>query len=255
MESQHARPSVRFQPSDKPRQALFQSFQLPVDFNADRLKGFLGAGVEAVFCGNALLHNVSELPAGADTFFGADGGDPSYDGRRERLFSVFSQNAQQRALFVLVYHDFGGERRAVVHPHIQRRVVAHIGESAFARIDLMGRDPEVEQESVDLLHARVRKRFGVVFEIGAVELESSAERFQPLCRFRDRFAVLVGRDQADRRVACEDREGMSASARSAVEVNAAVSDVQPFQHLVHHDRAMIFAHDSALRLYASAFAC
>ena len=102
----------------------------------------------------AALEQLDEAGGGGEGLLLALPDDGGGDAAGEPLLAVLAQDPLELGGVVGV-EDLGrGDAGALVHPHVQRRVVA-VGEAPLGLVQLQRGDPEVEEHGVDRVQAQV----------------------------------------------------------------------------------------------------
>src|SRR5579862_4133167 len=89
------------------------------------------------------LDQHAQLAGSLDTIFAARLDDSARDAARHPLFAVFAKDAGQLGFGLLIYNVVGAELGALIHPHVERTVMAEAEaargiierETAHAQID------------------------------------------------------------------------------------------------------------------------
>jgi hypothetical protein len=154
---------------------------------------------------------------------------PRRSGRRRRQL-LLVQRGQQVGGAGLA----GGALR---HAHVQRRAGAK-GEAARVRVDLVRRDPQVQEHPVQ----RPRLQPGALRRVREVRLNQPhplAEALQPRPRLAQRLRVAVGGDQPRLGAALQERLRVAPAAQRSVQEEAASLGAQEVHHLGHQDGGVV----------------
>ena len=196
------------------RQRAVQPSELVVHGDTDSLKDAReiarsGAGTERAANGS------HQIVAGDERTIRA----PAHDFTRQSpgawLVRILAKDARQLELFALVQHGRGVAIRVGAHSHVERRPLAK-REAAPRFVDLMRRDPEIDEDAVEAASGERRHRLqvGIVGEQG-MEASVALPRREPVPRDRERVGVAVHRPDLLPRF--EERERVTASAERRIE--------------------------------------
>ena len=184
-----------------------------------RVAGWMSCGLARTTRGD----DVGELRGRVDRRLGARLDDGAGDWRAKTLLAEYEDDVGEIALAGGV-HDVGGARPLAAHAHVERPVEPE-REAALGLVELHRGDADVEHDAVDRSWPQLA-RDGV--EIG----EAIFDQRQPAAGVLDEIGAerdrrLVAVDADDLAVGgVEDRARIAAGAEGAVDIDAAVTDVE-----------------------------
>ena len=106
-----------------------------------------------------------------------------------------------------------------VHAHIQRRVRI-VGKAPFRIVQLVGRDPQIQQNTVNLINTQIRQNPAHMLIVVMDQCDSVFKRGQPLTGRLQGIPVLIDPNQPA--ALCElfrDPERMTAAAQRTVNID------------------------------------
>ena len=152
----HGYPTSRLQQGQGGFQPVGEGSELVVDGDADRLERAPcrvgpapGAGRDGGGDDIGELHGVVQ-GAGAD--------DGAGDAAGVRVLAVAPDDGGEAPLVPLVDQDFCSERAILSQAHVERPG-AVIGEPSVPHVELMRRDSQVEEDSIDLIDSHSSQQF------------------------------------------------------------------------------------------------
>ena len=177
---------------------------------------------------NGFFHDSNQFPCGSNRSFFPMAQDCGGDSSGEAFFSVVVKNPTKLLFAVGVDHIVSGQRVAGIHPHIKRRVRL-VGESALRSVKLIGRNAEVEKQTVDLFDSEHPTDIRNLPEIASHHRNAIAERRKLFACRADGVLVLIdGNQPSPLAEAGSDSEAVISAARRSVNINAVRADVQRF---------------------------
>src|SRR6266567_4480733 len=227
-------------------QPPFQAPQLVVHRNPQGLEG-PGRRVEPLLpCppGDRPLDQVGELQGGLDGCLRPRPDDETDNPLCPALLAVLPDDPDELLFGEPVHQLHGGFSLAGVHPHVERGVLLKT-ESPLPAIQLVGRNPQVEQEAVDPGDAELREKLAELGEIPVKEPRPRPKRSEPVAGRSQRRLVPVEADQdAVGGRGLQDQGRMAGAAKGPVQVNPARLWGEKAEDLRRQDR-----HMSKLRHY------
>ncbi len=145
---------------------------------------------------------------GRDDRSGDTGGEPLIAVRREGL--------RQSGLVVLVHDGCGRARLGLIHPHVERTVVA-ITETTLGSIELRRTDAQIEEHAAHRVDPLVLHDLGEVIEARFAEPNSRTEGSERRCCCRQCVVVLVQTEQFELWMRLEQRPSVSPASDRAVD--------------------------------------
>ena len=165
----------------------------------------------------------------------------AFDGRgnerRVAFLTVLEKDAAQLLAGPCVDDLIGRQRVVPIHPHVERRV-GHIGEAAFAVVQLRRGNAEIEQHSVHLGDVQGIQYFAKVGEVPVYQRDLVHMFLQPLPRRVQRDRVAVDADEASAGQPPADLERMARAAERTIQINAVRADIQKLDGLVQENGFM-----------------
>ena len=95
---------------------------------------------------------------------------------------------------VFVDNGIGTAHSTTIHTHIERRIL-HIGKTALRRVNLRGRDPKIEEDTVHLIHTFAGENRREVAEVITYKRHLTHGIRKTLLRCRNRNFVLIDADE------------------------------------------------------------
>ena len=115
------------------------------------------------------------------------------------------EDAVEVILAVCVHDIIRRERSALVHAHIERRIL-HVRKPALRRVELVRRHAEIEQHAIHGRHAELVEDLRKVPEIVVHDVDAACKTREAFFRRRDGLLVLIDADEA----AARGKEGRDA---------------------------------------------
>ena len=219
-------------------QKFFQSRQFLIDLNAQSLKYPRGRVDATLGMTLDLLDEFRQLGGGPKL-----GSFPTLNNGRGNpsgcfFFSIAPQDFGQPLLRKLVDKIRGSALLVLVHAHVERSLQLKAKTSLW-RIQLVGRDPQVDKAPVQTLNPQVREDDGQIFEVFVKRLKNLIPRTQTLsCSLQGLFVTVKGNQTAAAFKLSKDLFGMSSQSHSAIHIDPPLPDLQEFQNLAEQDRNM-----------------
>ena len=188
------------------------------------------------------LDDVHQLPRRFDFLILSGFDDEFRDSARPSFLAVVFDDIRKLLPAVTVHHIACCEGVALVHPHIQRRVL-HVGKSSLAVVQLKGGNADVQDRSIDARNAVFRKHV-LDFRVSALhqDLPALQRRESLACRLQ-RVPVSVDSDeQAFLRKLLPDPERVTAASQRPVRIDPIRFDIQMFHAFLKQDRHMLEFH-------------
>ena len=212
--------------------------ELVVDRDADGLKAPLG-GVLLLAqrrSGHRRADEICQLQRGFDGLFRAVRTDLLRDGGRVALLAVFIEDAFELLIADGIDQLARGVARALVHAHIERRVLL-IGKAARGIVELRRGNAEVKEHPVHAADAQLTQHVVERAEVGVYQRHAiHIVREPPLCRLDGSLVAIEGNEPSSRRQAADDLQRVARAAQRSVEVNAVRPDGERVQAFVQQHR-------------------
>ncbi len=167
-----------------------------------------------------LLEELDEPPRGRERLGLALADHGSGDLAGEPLLAELAQDALEVGCGVGVEDLRRGDAGGLVHPHVERCVLA-VGEASVGLVELQGRDAEVVEAGVDVGDAGLGERPRHLVVDGVDEGRATGEAVEPLGGEREGLLVTVDADEVRLRAGLEDGLRVATHAQGAVEVDRA----------------------------------
>jgi len=204
--------------------------QFVVDRHADGLKGTPGRMTLATQCGgDGLRHH-----------FGQDQGvhqwtvcnDCAGDATRRRLLTVLGDDAVEAPVVPGVDHLVRGQTRARVHSHIERTAPV-VREAPLGTIQLIGGEPEIEQDADQVVHPGRGQQALEVAKVAQYEIKPQGGGSLANCRIPvNSHDSYVGSDHLSQ------TQTVTTPAKSGIHQRSFLDGLEQFAHKVGHDRLM-----------------
>jgi hypothetical protein len=111
------------------------------------------------------------------------------------LFAILPDNFRQLFHRKIVYKCPGSQSLLLIHPHVQRRVVL-VAEPPVRVVQLVGRYPQIKQNSIYFLNLQLFQDIFQIPEVSPGQVYSGTERGQPFLRCGQRLQIPVQAHQA-----------------------------------------------------------
>ena len=179
-------------------ECLLEDAELVIDLDADGLEDALRR-VAVRRLAHRLRHgladDVNELARPLNGLLHALLDDELRDAAAPALLAVVVEDAVELLLAVRVDDIVRRELRLRVHAHVERRVV-HVRETALRRVNLMRRDTEVEDDTVDKRCALRLENLLEMREIAVHDVHTALDVLEAFLRRLDGLLILVDADDA-----------------------------------------------------------
>src|SRR5262245_21510580 len=196
MEGDHAQAPATLEELGRGLERLLQRGQLLVDSHAQSLEGARGH-VRPVRPGGARhagLDRIHQLRGGHERGLPPPLDDAAGDAPSVTLLPVLEQNARELGLGEAGQEVGGGTTVARIEAHIEGLVVLE-AEAAAGGLELIRRQPEVEEDRGGLGHAGLLRMRGEVAETALPEGDPLAEALEALPRSPQSFGIAVEAEQ------------------------------------------------------------
>ena len=248
VEGDDDQPSARIEECEGFPQGLFQFLPLVVDGIAEGQEILLGRMSLAVLlpAGENVFEEIDELQCRLELTGRTLSHDFPCDKSGRGALTIALEDALEFLLGRIHQDVLRRLSLALVHPHIERSVVA-IGETSFRIVELRGGDADVHQDEVGLVDA---KSLDGIEALGVLDLKEvlldSGEALQSLLRLLDSLLVAVDSDEDTSLIQLrQDLGSMSRSSQGQVEIHDLPVGNEGTNFIEKNGRVRPWTHDFA----------